>query len=54
MTNTTAMDILVHVFLCAYVLISSGFKPRSRITEYRVDVCSLLVDTAYISLLGLL
>lgn len=32
-TNTTAMDILVHVFWCAYVLVSSGFKPRSQITE---------------------
>lgn len=32
-TNTPAMDILVRVVWCAYVLIASGFKPRSQITE---------------------
>ena len=32
-TNTPTMDILVRVFRCAYVLISSGFKPRSETAE---------------------
>lgn len=31
--NTAAMSILVHVFWCAYILISFGFIPRSRIAE---------------------